>query len=222
MIYWNVSFTVSLQKQPAKQVCGSGCERASSQHFTSNHRGKNSSSCVPALPLVCAGAEDCRPCQTRVCAVMLSLESCFTSMCTLTKTHIALNAWPPSGCDMESTFHSVLLVFKLSVSCNFRAAMAVIDIVSKVLLALAFAAILRSLFFQQKPSYLTWKYENTVVESLFFFLSKAPFFFFVENTVIHQICAMKKEAMCMFTQTIITKLRHTTGFYCFYIHFFFM
>lgn len=62
-------------------------------------------SCVPEL--TAAGRSDW-PCQARVCAVMLSLESCFTSMCTLTKTHIAGNAWPratfPSSCDVESTF----------------------------------------------------------------------------------------------------------------------
>lgn len=46
---------ISLQKQPMMHVWGSGCGRAVSQGFTSNHRGKNSSSCPRS-----AGADGCR------------------------------------------------------------------------------------------------------------------------------------------------------------------
>lgn len=142
-----------LQKQPVKHVCGSGCERAPSQDFTSNHRGKNSSSC-PCVPELAAAGWSDLPCQTRVCAVMLSLESCFTSMCTLTKTHIAVNACPwatfPSSCDAESfllssaSFQTLsIMQFQSSYGCNWYC----LEGPTLTLLALEFAAILRSLFF---------------------------------------------------------------------------
>ncbi len=177
---------------------------------------------VPGPPLVCAGANSCRPERLAVsseglCCHVISRVLFHVDVHTHQNTHrwkrLAASYFP---IQLRCGKHIwLLLVFKLSVSCHFRTAMVCNWYCLKgptlSVLALEFAAILRGLFFQQKPSYLTWKYENSVVESHFF---KNHFFFFFENIVIHQTLVVKREAVCMFTHTFTW--RHTR-ICCFYI-----
>ncbi len=139
---------------------------------------------VPGPPLVWAGADGCRPERLAVsseglCCHVISRVLFHVDVHTHQNTHrwkrLAASYFP---IQLRCGKHIwLLLVFKLSVSCHFRTAMVCnwycLTGPTLSVLALEFAAILRSLFFQQKPSYLTWKYENSVVKSRF---SKSPFF----------------------------------------------